>query len=64
MPGRDATVFATGFNAVQMLSRMADLAPLASVINGNVVFDFGDGNTLTLANIALVGSIMDDITLI
>ncbi|WP_187393967.1 hypothetical protein [Oceaniovalibus sp. ACAM 378] len=57
-------MFATGFNAVQMLSRMADLAPLASVINGNVVFDFGDGNTLTLANIALVGSIMDDITLI
>ncbi len=42
----------------------SDLANYSSVVNGNLVFDFGDGNTLTINNVTNVVQLFDDVTFI
>ncbi|WP_299705091.1 calcium-binding protein [uncultured Tateyamaria sp.] len=42
----------------------SDLANYASVVEGNLVLDFGEGNTLTFNNVTNVNLLFDDVTFI
>lgn len=42
----------------------SDLANYAEIIDGDVVFDFGDGNTLTFNNVTNLNLLFDDVTFI
>ncbi len=42
----------------------AEILEMASVVNGDTVFDFGDGNTLTLAGFANISALSNDITVL
>ncbi|WP_299751795.1 calcium-binding protein [uncultured Tateyamaria sp.] len=44
--------------------RGSDLANYSSVVNGNVVLDFGGGNSLTLNNVTYVDILFDNVTFI
>ncbi|WP_299775249.1 calcium-binding protein [uncultured Tateyamaria sp.] len=42
----------------------SDLANYSSVVDGNLVLDFGDGNSLTLNNVTNVTFLFDDVTFV
>ena len=52
----DGTIAGTDINA--LVSNYAD------VVDGNIVFDFGDGNTISLLGVTDIGSIANDILII
>ena len=54
----DDALWGGGLTASQVVSGYA------SVVGGDVVFDFGSGNTVTLAGFASLGPLSDDIVFV
>ncbi len=54
----DNALWADTLSATQVIERFA------SLVNGNVVFDFGDGNTITLRGVATTAGLADDLEML